>query len=68
MVVFSTAPETKKWDQKVKAKYIFFVDQNVTLIIGFSKLRGNFISRTVNLGFPYMTSSYFESSSKAQPV
>jgi hypothetical protein len=68
MGVFNTAPEAKNWDQKFEAQYIFFVDQNITLIIGFSKLRGNFMSRTVNLGFPYMTSSYFESSSKVQPV
>jgi hypothetical protein len=67
MGVFSTAPANKKKDQKVEAQCIFFVDQNVTLIIGFSKLRGNLTSRTVDLGFPYMT-SYFASSSKAQPV
>ena len=66
--MFRTAPETKKWDQNVEAQYIFFVGQNVKLIIGFSKLRRNFTSRTVNLGLPYMTFSYFESSSKAQPV
>ena len=68
MGVFSTAPEKKKTDQKVEAQYICFVGQNVTPITGFSKLRGNFTSRTLKLGFPCMTSSYFESSSEAQPV
>jgi hypothetical protein len=66
--MFSTAPENKKRVEKVKAQYICCVDQSVTLIIGFSKLRGNFTSRTVKLGFPCMTLSCFESSFKAQPV